>query len=216
MIASAAVYALRHQESVTAISTPAPLTTPSRGIPSPAATAAASATPAPVALGSPGRPATAAELAAMVAAGKAPAERDLHLGDWSTCAPSQSCFRVRDGSGVIGVGAGTFGADQGCPAGCGSAGCTVFLYEDQLGWHYVNAHCAQGPGSLPGPRDLVYVSGCANVRNRPGFQSVVVDCLPNGTTVNVDSAPAYVDGRLWWHLENLGWMAHDFLVGPPA
>src|SRR5260370_10283607 len=37
------------------------------------------------------------------------------------------------------------------------------------------------------------VSGCANVRDAPGLSSHVVACLPNGTVVDVDSAPVYLD-----------------------
>ena len=83
-------------------------------------------------------------------------------------------------------------------------------------WHYVDAGCAQTAGSLPGPGDQVRVVGCANVRNRPGLASVILDCLSNGTRVDVDSAPAYVEGRIWWHLRGLGWMAHDFLLAPKS
>jgi hypothetical protein len=33
--------------------------------------------------------------------------------------------------------------------------------------------------------------------------------------VDVDSAPLYTDGKIWWHLSGKGWMAHDFLIAPP-
>jgi hypothetical protein len=43
----------------------------------------------------------------------------------------------------------------------------------------------------------------------------VVGCAPNGTIVDVDSAPVYADSKIWWHVKNKGWMAHDFLIAPP-
>ena len=211
LIAAAARYSLQHE--LIAGSPTTVLGTPSAG-PSPSPSPIPSPSPSPVVLGGPGRPATGAEFAAMVQAGVGPAERDLGLGDWPSCSGTQACLRVRQASGVIGVDAGTLQADRACPAGCGEEGCLIFLYSDVIGWHYVNAGCASTAGSLPGPSDAVYVSGCANVRNRPGLESVILDCLRNGTRVDVDSAPAYVEGRLWWHLKGLGWMAHDFLVAP--
>jgi hypothetical protein len=213
LIAAAAHYALEHELGAggqRAVSGP-----PSAG-PSPSPSTVPSPSPSPVVLGGPGRPASSAEFAAMVQAGMGPAERDLGLGDWSSCTGAQACLRVRQASGLIGVDAGTLQADRACPAGCGEEGCLIFLFSDAIGWHYVNAGCASAAGSLPGPYDTVYVFGCANVRNRPGLESVILDCLRNGTRVDVDSAPAYVEGRLWWHLKGLGWMAHDFLVAPRA
>ena len=41
----------------------------------------------------------------------------------------------------------------------------------------------------------------------------VAGCLKDGTNVRVDGGPDYADGKLWWHLANRGWMAHDFLLG---
>ena len=60
--------------------------------------------------------------------------------------------------------------------------------------------------------DQVHVSGCANVRDAPGLSSHILVCLPNGTIVDVDSAPTYADGHIWWHLARRGWMAHDYLT----
>ena len=183
-----------------------------------AATATASATP----VVAPGevpqdRPATADELKAMIAAGKKPAEAFLHLGDSDSCGQQQSCLFTDHSQGSIGINAGRFTAEQGCPGGCGGAGCVVYLYEDAGGWHFVNAGCAQSPGYLPGAQDLVRVSGggCANVREEPGTRGRVVACLPDQTQVDVDSAPVYTEGKIWWHLKAKGWMAHDFLIAPP-
>ena len=142
-----------------------------------------------------GRPATAQEEAAMIAVGQPAAERD------------QPGFQVGNPSrAMVGTKAGTFyGPGPG-------AGCFVFLYQDASGWHYVNVRCAQATGNIPGPQDLVKVSGCANVRDAPGLNSRVIACLPNGTTVDVDSAPIYVDGHIWWHLAGRGWMVHGNLT----
>ncbi len=153
----------------------------------------------------------------MVAVGRPAAESDLGLKDWSTCARQENCFQVGNPSrAMVGTNAGTFYGQQGCPAGCGGAGCWVFLYEDVTGWHYVNARCSQSPGYSPGTGDRVFVSDCANVRDAPGLASRVIACLPNGTFVDVDSAPVYADGHIWWHLASQGWMAHDFLVAPKS
>jgi hypothetical protein len=133
----------------------------------------------------------------MIAAGRPAAQRDI-LG-----------FQIGNPSrAMVGTNAGTF---YGTASG---TGCWVFLYQDAAGWHYVNARCAQGTGSIPGPQDNVWVSGCANVRDAPSLGGRVVACLPNGTLVDVDSAPVYADSHLWWHLADRGWMAHDFLVAP--
>ena len=149
----------------------------------------------------------------MIAVGKPAAERELGLVDWSVCSGSQQCFKVGEPSrAMVGTNAGTFYGNEGCKVPCGGSGCWVFLYQDAAGWHYVNAVCAQGTGNVPGPQVTVKVSGCANVRDNPGLSSKVVACLPNGTYVDVDSAPVYADGHIWWHLADRGWMAHDYLV----
>jgi hypothetical protein len=150
----------------------------------------------------------------MISAGKGPAEKDLNLGDGASCSASQECLFVDKATGTMGVNAGFFHASEGCPNGCGGAGCWVYLYSEGDSWHYVNARCAQSPGYTPGADSIVYVSGCANVRADPGLKGKVVGCLSNGTHVNVDSAPLYTDSKIWWHLQGQGWMAHDFLVAP--
>jgi hypothetical protein len=57
----------------------------------------------------------------------------------------------------------------------------------------------------------VFVSGCANYITTPSLTATVLGCLANGTVVNVDSAPVYVDAHVWWHLTGRGWMADDYL-----
>src|SRR5947199_1363899 len=160
-----------------------------------------------------GRSATSQEEAAMIEVGKPAAQRELHAVDASQCSGSQACFRVGSPTrAMVGTNAGTFYGTLGCAAGasCGGSGCYLFLYQDAAGWHFVNVRCAQATGDIPGPQDLVKVSGCANVRDAPGLSSHVVACLTNGTIVDVDSAPVYLDGHIWWHLNGRGWMAHEF------
>jgi hypothetical protein len=162
-----------------------------------------------------GRAATAQEEEAMVAVGRAGAEADLKLKDWSQCTAGEGCFKVNSPSlAMVGTNAGAFGAITGqYPGGGLGSFCVVFVFYDATGWHYVNVSCAQNPGYMPGPEDHVTVaSGCANVRTAPSVTAKVVACLPDYTAVAVDSAPDYADGHIWWHLAGRGWMAHDFLA----
>jgi len=166
-----------------------------------------------------GRPAAAQEEAAMLAAGRPAFEADWGYKDYSACSASDlKCFKVGDPTrAMVGTSAGTFYGQVGPgpgSSGGGGSGCFVFLYQDSSGWHYVNGRCSQSAGQIPGPQDRVFVSGCANVRDAPGLNSKAIACLPDGTYVDVDSAPVYMDGHIWWHLANRGWMAHDFLLAP--
>ena len=152
----------------------------------------------------------------MIEVGRPAAEQDLGMKDVSNCSGNDVCFRVGNPSrAMVGTEAGTFYGTAGGASGTGGgAGCFVFLYHDASGWHYVNARCSQATGSIPGPQDRVFVSNCANVRDSPGLSGRVLACLSSGTFVDVDSAPIYTDGHIWWHLAGRGWMAHDFLVAP--
>lgn len=152
----------------------------------------------------------------MIKVARQPAERDLKLGDEASCTDHHDCLFLDqgDGFGSIGFKAGILKGGEGCPDGCGGSACYIYLYQDTSDWHYVNARCTQSTGSTPGAQDRVYVSGCANVRERPSSRAKVLACLPKGTLVDVDSAPVYQDGSIWWHLAGKGWMAHEFLVTP--
>jgi hypothetical protein len=147
----------------------------------------------------------------MIGVGRPAAEKANGWRDASACPSGQACFRVLvPAQAKVGTDAGTFRAGYGSSVG-GSA-CWVFMYEDSKGWHYVNTACVQNSGSNPATGDdYVAVTGCANFRLAPGLAGAVLGCLGKGTTVNVDSAPVYRDGHVWWHLEGRGWMAHDFL-----
>jgi hypothetical protein len=151
----------------------------------------------------------------MLKVGVPAAEADLGLKDFSSCSGAEQCFKVGDPPrAAVGIHAGTIYGESGPNGPGGHSGCWVFLYEDAGGWHYVNARCAQATGYIPGAMDRVFVTGCANVRSDPGLSSQVLDCVKGGTIVDVDSAPVYVDGHIWWHLSGRGWMAHDFLLAP--
>lgn len=151
----------------------------------------------------------------MIAAGRPAIEKAYGWKDWSVCSNGQVCFQVGVPShATVGTDAGTFvGGDQVFPrGGSGASACWVFLFRDPKGWHYVNAACVQNSGSNPATGDdSVDVTGCANFRVTPGLSAVVLGCLGNGSAVDVDSAPVYRDGHIWWHLAGRGWMAHDFL-----
>jgi hypothetical protein len=162
------------------------------------------------------RAATKQEEAAMLAVGKPAIERAYGWKDWTACSNNETCFKVSNPSrATVGTNAGYFtGFDGRYPEGGLGSACTVFLYLDSKGWHYVNAGCFQNPGYVPGPGDHVSVTGCANFRAAPTLSAKVLGCLGNGTVVDVDSGPVYQDAHIWWHLSGRGWMAHDFLVAP--
>lgn len=152
----------------------------------------------------------------MIAAGAPGVEKALGMKDWSVCSNGQTCFKASTASAaMVGTNAGVFDGGFGLyPGGGLGAACWVFVYSDSLGWHYLNSGCAQNDGFVPGSSDTgahVYVTGCANVRATPGLTGKVLGCLGNRTSVNVDSAPVYQDGHIWWHLTGRGWMAHDYL-----
>jgi hypothetical protein len=151
----------------------------------------------------------------MIAVGRPGIEADFGWKDGAACSGNATCFTVGNPSrAMVGTNAGTFYGNQHNASGPGGSGCWVFLYQDSKGWHYVNAGCAQATGYIPGPQDRVFVNGCANLRDAPGLSSHVIGCLGNGTVVDIDSAPTYLDGHIWWHLADRGWLAHDFLVAP--
>jgi hypothetical protein len=157
----------------------------------------------------------------MLQAGVAAAEADLGAVLTANCASGQVCFQVGEPPRAeVGVNAGTFYGDTSGRAADGTyrggAACWVYLYEDATGWHFNSVRCAQATGSTPGIQSLIWVAvgSCANVRDGPSLTSKVLDCLARKTLVDVDSAPVYADGHIWWHLSDRGWMAHNFLIAP--
>jgi hypothetical protein len=105
-----------------------------------------------------------------------------------------------------------------------SAACYIYTIEDATGWHFLDMTCGAPESGVfwpdVGSFDYVFVpaGSCANVRAAPGLGGKVLTCLSADTTVNLDGGPDYVVelppnvSHLWWHIENKGWMAHDFLV----
>jgi hypothetical protein len=109
-------------------------------------------------------------------------------------------------------------------ATAGGAACWAYVYEDARGWHGRNAVCTQNSGYAPdiGPGHIVTVPGaCANVRDHAGLSGHIMTCLPDGTSIELDSAPTFIDddpnsigpihGRLWWHIKGKGWVAHELI-----
>ncbi|HEV2014525.1 MAG TPA: zinc ribbon domain-containing protein [Candidatus Dormibacteraeota bacterium] len=98
-------------------------------------------------------------------------------------------------------------------ASSGGRQCVGYVYRSGGSWHFLGAVCGL-PGQLSpmvGHVATVHVPGnCANVRAGASLRAVVIACLKDGTTVQVDGGPTYADGRLWWH-EKHGWIAQDFL-----
>jgi hypothetical protein len=127
-----------------------------------------------------------------------------------TCPSSSPCLRLLGQTTGLNAAAIQFST-----AGTGGRQCAGYVYRDAAGWHFVNATCGL-PGQLSplvGSLATVHVPGqCANVRDAAGLQGGIVACLNDGSSVHVDGGPNYADGKLWWHLEKNGWMAHDFLV----
>jgi len=156
------------------------------------------------------------EYVAMKAAGALAIENALGYKDWSVCTSGQNCYRVSpEPSGMMGSNAGVLNGGFGqYPSGGLGAPCWVFLYRDSGGWHFLNFACAQNPGFTPGAAAVgthVFVIGCANYRTAPSLTAAALGCLTKGTVVNVDSAPVYANGHIWWHLTGRGWMVHDYL-----
>ena len=127
------------------------------------------------------------------------------------CPPNAACLHLVNQTNGVNAAALQF-------ATATSAGraCEAFVYHDSSGWHYLNALCALPDQLAPvvGRAATVHIPGdCAKVRAAASLSSRVADCLKDGTTVRVDGGPDYADGKLWWHLQSRGWMAHDFLLG---
>ena len=126
------------------------------------------------------------------------------------CPTNTACLRLAGQTTGLNAAAVQFST-----AGTGGRQCAGYVYQDSGYWHFVDATCGL-PGQLSplvGSQATVHVPGqCANVRDAASLQGGVVACLNDGTSVRVDGGPNFADGKLWWHLEKNGWMAHEFLV----
>jgi hypothetical protein len=101
-------------------------------------------------------------------------------------------------------------------ASTGGRRCAGYVFHRDGSWHLLDAVCSLPDQLSPlvGHDATVHVPGsCANVRSAASLTARVVGCVHDGTAVRIDGGPTYADGHLWWH-ESLGWVAHDFLVGP--
>jgi hypothetical protein len=138
------------------------------------------------------------------------------------CQPTQQQPCLTGGQVTIGVHA-AYAKFVGEGTGGGSR-CSAYVYEDAGGWHGRNAVCTQNTGYAPdlGPYHMVTVPGaCANVRDAAGLAGHIVTCLPDGTSIELDSGPTFIDddpnspgpihGRLWWHIKGKGWVAHELI-----
>ncbi len=135
---------------------------------------------------------------------------------------SPPCISVR-GQPQLGFYAGYVAFDLNPPDGQNST-CISYVSFMKTGdtltasgpWHPVGVQCGPSDGHMPqlGAHALVSVTGCANVRTFPQV-GAIVSCLPNGTPVTIDDGPVAIGGdakRLWWHLQQRGWIAHELLA----
>jgi hypothetical protein len=128
-----------------------------------------------------------------------------------SCAPETKCLSLleqKPGANAATVHFAT------AAAGAGRA-CLAYVYQDGAGWHYLDSVCGLPDyvGPMVGRPAVVFIDvdgQCANVRKDPGLNAAVVACLAGGKEVKVDGGPNWVDGKLWWHVQN-GWMAHEVL-----
>ncbi|HLB75403.1 MAG TPA: hypothetical protein VJO72_00040, partial [Candidatus Dormibacteraeota bacterium] len=137
------------------------------------------------------------------------AKTGLHFA--ARCATTAACLTV--------VGQ-TVGTDAAAvifsTAATGGRHCAGYVFHRGGSWHFLDAVCGLPDQLSPlvGHDATVHVPGsCANVHQVASLSGRVVGCVYDGAAVRVDGGPVYADGRLWWH-EKLGWVAHDFLVGP--
>ncbi len=129
----------------------------------------------------------------------------------SACPSGTPCLRLVNQVSGLNAGAVEFSTASGA-----GRQCVGYVVQNAGAWHFLNATCGL-PGQLSpmvGNEATVHVPGqCANVRDAAGLNGNVVTCVNDGSTVHVDGGPNYADGKIWWHLEKNGWMAHDFLIG---
>jgi hypothetical protein len=141
----------------------------------------------------------------------APAEArsGLAFAGTGSCPSSKGCLRVTQQFDGLNAAVVLFSA--------GSARtCATYLYRDAGGWHPLTASCALTGhlDPLAGQQDTVRIrSGCANARDSASLSGGVVACLASNTSVFIDAGPNYASGKLWWHLQKVGWMVQDFLTG---
>jgi hypothetical protein len=99
-------------------------------------------------------------------------------------------------------------------ADSGVTACLGYVVQGANGaWHPFGVACGRADALTPARGlDAIVVpqAGCVNVRDAAGLSGPILNCLA-GTAVTIDDGPTYADHRLWWHLQDQGWMAHEFL-----
>jgi hypothetical protein len=67
--------------------------------------------------------------------------------------------------------------------------------------------------------DLVVAGSepCLNVREAAGLNALAVDCINDGTTIQLAAGPEVVDDIEWWQVDGrAGWVSGDYLRYPDA
>jgi hypothetical protein len=107
--------------------------------------------------------------------------------------------------------------------GYGSANlCYVYLQSTGSSWQVAGMACGVAQGFAPAQDATVSVHApgtCGRLRRVASTTGAVVDCLANGSAVNVTGPPTYADGVLWWPVTApgaTGIVAHNLLVDPPS
>jgi hypothetical protein len=131
---------------------------------------------------------------------------------------SPPCMAVR-GQPELGLDAAYVVFDLNPPEGANAMCVSYVSYVNQGSsdgpWHQVGVVCGPSDGQTLqlGTHAKVAVTGCANVRLYP--VGPVTGCLPDGTQVTIDDGPVAVvndSKRIWWHLQDRGWIANELLV----
>jgi hypothetical protein len=100
----------------------------------------------------------------------------------------------------------------------------------QLWYTFDENYACPPPGSAPPPPattlkpdDAALVStsgGCLNLRGGTGVTYPVLECIPDGSRVNVTGTPEPSAGYTWVPIAapsgKTGWAASDYLVAAPA
>jgi hypothetical protein len=108
--------------------------------------------------------------------------------------------------------------------------CTVYVIGTTSGWQYIDWNCKRLTTAFPAVGSSGHLGysakfedapRCINIHSAPGLTAKVVACVPVDTAVAIDDGPYYLPEatsprddtlNLWWHIANLGWVVHHYLV----
>jgi hypothetical protein len=108
--------------------------------------------------------------------------------------------------------------------------CTVYGISTTSGWQYIDWNCKRLTTAFPSVGSSGHLGysakfenapRCINIHSAPGLTAKVVACVPVDTAVALDDGPYYLPEassprddtlNLWWHIANLGWVVHHYLV----